>query len=99
MMPLVNAIDKRTSALVDAIDKRTFIIETLVDKVGRGTAKWLELANLPNIRNELREDAYSLLGFLPAQIVDLLYPAMGKLERKTKRQAISKRNKKALKSY
>ena len=80
--------------IVTALDRLMFALEALGDKTGRSTAKWLELANLPGIGNELREDAYSMLGFLPAEIVDLLYPTLGKRERKTKRQAISKRNKK-----
>ena len=80
--------------IVNAIDRQTYALEALADKIGHSTAKWLELANLPNIRNELREDAYSMLGFSPVEIVDILYPNLGKDDRKTKRQAISKRLKK-----
>jgi len=78
--------------ILTALDRHTSALDTLGDKIGRSTAKWLELANLPDVRNELREDAYSLLGFHPAEIVDILYPNLGKDDRKTRRQAISKSN-------
>ena len=81
--PIVNALERQTTAL-----------ESLGDTIGRSTAKWLELANLPSVRGELQEDVLSELGFRPVEVVDLLYPNLGKDDRKTKRQAISKRRKK-----
>ena len=80
--------------IVAAIEQQTRVLETLGESVGRSTAKWLELANLPSLHGELREDALLELGFRPVEIVDFLYPNIGKDDRKTKRQAISKRRKK-----
>jgi hypothetical protein len=84
----------KDKSIVEAIDRNTAVLERLAELIGRSTAKWLIMADMPNVRNELREDVYSEIGFSPVEIVDLLYPNLGKDARKTKRQAISKRRKK-----
>ena len=89
-----NSIVPLLSLVIDAVDRNTQTLESLGDNVGRNTAKWLELANLPNVHGELQEDAFLQLGFRPAEVVDLLYPNLGKDDRKTRLKAISKRRKK-----
>ena len=58
--------------IVNALEQHTSLLELLGEAVGRSTAKWLELANLPDVQNELREDALSELGFQPVEVVDFL---------------------------
>jgi len=57
--------------IVNALNRHTSILESLAENIGRSTAKWLELANLPSVRGELQEDAFSELGFKPAEIADI----------------------------
>ena len=83
--------------IVNALERQTTVLEALGDTIGRSTAKWLELANLPGVQGELREDALLELGFQPVEVVDFLYPNLGKDARKTKRTAICKRRSKSQK--
>jgi len=79
--------------IVEAIDRQNVLLEQLPESIGKTVAKWLIKADLPTARQELREIVYLELGFLPTEIVDLLYPNLGKAARRTKAQAISLRGK------
>jgi len=85
--PIVNAPDEM---ILKGIDYG--VQEALGESIGRNIALWLEKANIPDIRNKIREDVYVDLGFSPSEVVDLLYPAITPDDRRTKAQAISKRN-------
>jgi hypothetical protein len=77
--------------IVEAIDRQNAILEALAESIGRATAKWLIRTNLPGKHKELQETVLSEMGLPPVEIVDLLYPNLGKTDRRAKAQAISLR--------
>jgi hypothetical protein len=84
-----NAKSKIVLILEDIEESAAF--QRILDAIGRSTAKWLIKADLPNVRKELHEEALSDLGFQPVEIVDILYPNLGKSERRRKAKALSDR--------
>jgi hypothetical protein len=77
--------------LIEAINRQTAVLEGMPVSIGKEVAKWLIKADLPGIRKELRESVLLEMGFRPVEIVDLLYPNVGKTERRAKAKAISER--------
>ena len=70
------------------------VLADLPEAIGKSVAKWLIKADLPAHKGDLKVEVYLELGFQPVEIVDLLYPNLGKTDRRTKAQAISLRRKK-----
>ena len=85
------ATDALLITLIEAINRQNALIEGLPDAIGRAMAKWLIKADLPNVGNPLRETVLAELGFQPAEIVDLLYPNLGKSARRAKAKFVSER--------
>ena len=77
--------------LIDAINRQTAVLEGMPVSIGREVAKWLIKADLPNVRKELQESALLEMGFRPVEIVDILYPNLGKTDRRTKAKAVGER--------
>ena len=82
-----------TDSIVEAINRQNIILENLPESIGRAVAKNILKADMPEFRNEMREDIHTELGFLPSEIVDRLYPNLGKSDRRAKAQSISLRRK------
>jgi len=78
----------------EAINRNTAAVERLPESIGREVAKWMIKADLAKTCRALQEQVLSEMGFQPVEIVDLLYPNVGKKDRRTKAQAVSKRTKK-----
>jgi len=74
-----------------AIDRQNTILEHLGEDVGKSVARWLIKTNLPAQLRDLQCAVYLELGFQPVEIVDLLYPNLGKTDRRAKAKAIRKR--------
>ena len=70
------------------------LMEQLADSIGKSVVYWLIKAEMPVHRNVFRELILSEMGFQPVEIVDVLYPNLGKSARRAKAQAISLRLKK-----
>jgi len=81
-------------ATITEIEYSQNALAQLGESIGKSIAKWLIKADLPTKRGELQEMVYCEMGFQPIEVVDLLYPSLGKAERRAKAQAISKRLKK-----
>jgi len=77
--------------LIESIDRQTAVLEGLAESIGREVAKWLIKADQPGIRNELQEEILADMGFRPVEIVDRLYPNLGKSQRRAKAKSISER--------
>jgi hypothetical protein len=80
--------------IIMAIDRQTAVLEGLPALIGRELAKWLVRVNLPGKHSELREAVLAELGLPPIEIVDLLYPNLGKTDRRAKAKTVSERLKK-----
>jgi hypothetical protein len=90
----MTAKDKILLQLAESVERQNVLLQNLSEAIGKSVARWLIRADLPNVRNEMREDIYSDLGFRPMEIVDILYPHLGKTARRTKAKAVSERIKK-----
>jgi hypothetical protein len=80
--------------IVVAINRQNVILKGLPESIGKAIVKWLIKTDLPDQKRDLRILVYSELGFPPAEIVDHLYPNLGKTERRAKAKTISERLKK-----
>ena len=65
------------------------IKDTLADAIAWHIVRWLLMAEMPNISDELKEKNLSDLGFKPVEIVDRFYPKLGKSARRAKAKAVS----------
>ena len=75
--------------IVEAIDRQNAILEQLGETIGKSVVRWLIKVELPALRSELQIDVYLELGLQPTEIVDRLFPNLGKADRRAKAQAIS----------
>ena len=80
--------------IVEAIDRQNAILEQLGETIGKSVVRWLIKVELPALRSELQIDVYLELGLHPTEIVDRLFPNLGKTDRRAKAKAISKRTNK-----
>ena len=83
-----------TDRIVEAINRQNAILELLGETIGKSVARWLIKTNLPTTQRELLCIVYLELGFQPVEVVDLLYPNLGKTDRRAKAKSISDRSKK-----
>ena len=83
--------DKILLRLADSVERQNVLLQNLSEAIGKSVAKWLIKADLPNVLCEMREDIYLEMGFRPVEIVDILYPNLGKTARRTKAKSISER--------
>ncbi|MDR0327105.1 MAG: hypothetical protein LBI05_02280 [Planctomycetaceae bacterium] len=74
--------------------RQNVLLEGMGEIIGKSVARWLIKANLPGKHRELQCTVYLEMGFPPIEIVDLLYPNLGKADRRAKAQAISRQRKK-----
>ena len=79
-----------TDRIVEAINRQNAILELMGETIGKSVARWLIKTNLPAKQRELQCVVYLELGFQPTEIVDLLYPNLGKTDRRAKAKSISK---------